>query len=128
MPSLLDLIEIILTYSQIFQILIFLLCFREVTRKSLLSSSSSSADDSKKGVSLDRKDSVSETGFKIKKLKLPRGITNIRIKLNHANPCTIGWRSTQMGKKGQGSILVMAGIRRDIFVWDLNKEDILRYF
>ena len=33
-----------------------------------------------------------------------------------------------MGKKGQGSILVMAGIRRDIFVWDLNKEDILRYF
>ena len=99
-----------------------------MTRKSLLSSSSSSADDSKKGVSLDRKDSVSETGFKIKKLKLPRGITNIRIKLNHANPCTIGWRSTQMGKKGQGSILVMAGIRRDIFVWDLNKEDILRYF
>ena len=128
MLLLLDIVEIILTYSQIFQTLIFFSFFREVARKSLLSSSSSSADDSKKGVSLDRKDSVSETGFKIKKLKLPRGITNIRIKLNHANPCTIGWRSTQMGKKGQGSILVMAGIRRDIFVWDLNKEDILRYF
>jgi hypothetical protein len=27
---------------------------------------------------------------------------------------------------GHGSILVMAGIRRDIFVWDLNKEEMLR--
>ena len=31
------------------------------------------------------------------------------------------------GKGGKGSILVMAGIRRDIFVWDLNKEEMLRY-
>ena len=32
-----------------------------------------------------------------------------------------------MGRKGYGGILVMAGIRRDIFVWDVNKEEILRW-
>ena len=70
---------------------------------------------------------MSETGFMIKKLKLPRGVTNIRIKLNHANPCVVGWRSNQMGRNGYGGILVMAGIRKDIFVWDVDKENILRY-
>ena len=100
--------------------------FREGFQKSSLSSTSSSG--SKKSISSDTNESVSVTGFRIKRLKLPRGVTNIRIKLNHANPCCIGWRSHRMSGKtsGHGSILVMAGIRRDIFVWDLNKEEMLR--
>ena len=102
--------------------------FREEFRKSSSASSTTSSSGSTKGSSSSSNESVSETGFRIKRLKFPRGVTNIRIKLNHANPCSIGWRSQHMGGKGgKGSILVMAGIRRDIFVWDLNKEEMLRY-
>ena len=103
-------------------------CFREDFKKSSTSASSTSSSGSKKSTSSDTNESISDTGFRIKRLKLPRGVTNIRIKLNHANPCCIGWRSHRMSGKtsGHGTILLMAGIRRDIFVWDMNKEEMLR--
>ena len=106
---------------------LYFIKFREKIQKSSSSSSTTSSLGSTKSSSSSSNESMSETGFRIKRLKFPRGVTNIRIKLNHANPCSIGWRSHHMGSKGgKGSILVMAGIRRDIFVWDLNKEEMLR--
>ena len=98
----------------------------QICRGELQRSSTSSSTSSVGSTKTSSNESISDTGFKIKRLRLPRGVANIRIKLNHANPCTIGWRSKQMGRKGRGGILVMAGIRRDIFVWDLHKEEILR--
>ena len=100
--------------------------YREGFQKSSTGTSSTPSLGSMNSSSSNTNDIVSETGFRIKRLKLPRGVCNIRIRLNTANPCSIGWRSKSMVGQGRGSILVMAGIRRDIFVWDLNKEEILR--
>ena len=52
----------------------------------------------------------------VKKLRLPRSVVNIRIKLNQSNPCILIPRKNYM----------IAGVRRDIFVWDWNKDYLLR--
>ena len=56
--------------------------------------------------------------FQVKKLKLPRSVVNIRIKLNQSNPCimvpSVGY--------------LIAGVRRDVFVWNWDKEQLLRSF
>ncbi len=52
----------------------------------------------------------------IKKLSLPRSVVNIRIKLNQSNPVVIIAESN----------LAIAGVRRDIFVWNLTSEKMVR--
>ena len=54
----------------------------------------------------------------VKKLKLPRSVVNIRIKLNQSNPCIM---VPSMG-------YLIAGVRRDVFVWNWDKEQLLRSF
>ena len=52
----------------------------------------------------------------IKRLNLPRSVVNIRIKLNLSNSCILI----------PGNQYLVAGVRRDIFVWNWNKEQLLR--
>ena len=52
----------------------------------------------------------------IKKLKLPRSVVNIRIKLNQSNPCIMVPKVNYL----------IAGVRRDVFVWDWTKEQLIR--
>lgn len=59
-----------------------------------------------------------QLGRQIKRLSLPRSVVNIRTKLNKSNP-SIGIFEDE--KK-----FFIAGVRRDIFVWDWQKEQLLR--
>ena len=52
----------------------------------------------------------------IKRLNLPRSVVNIRVKLNESNP----------GILVDEPKLFIAGIRKDIFVWNWEKEQMLR--
>ena len=54
----------------------------------------------------------------VKKLSLPRSVVNIRIKLNQSNPCILVPEYKYL----------IAGVRRDIFVWDWNKAQLLRFY
>ena len=53
----------------------------------------------------------------VKRLNLPRSVVNIRIRLNQSNP----------GILVEEPKVFIAGVRRDIFVWDWEKERLLRY-
>ena len=53
-----------------------------------------------------------------KKLRLPRSVVNIRIKLNQSNPCIMVPKVNYL----------IAGVRRDVFVWDWTKEQLIRSF
>ena len=61
-----------------------------------------------------------------KVLRLTRSVNNIRTKLNQTNPAVLAWRRDQMGRDSHASLMLMAGIRRDVFVWDVTKELPLR--
>eukprot|EP00094_Tigriopus_californicus_P008486 TCALIF_08178-PA protein Name:"Similar to KIAA1239 Leucine-rich repeat and WD repeat-containing protein KIAA1239 (Homo sapiens)" AED:0.19 eAED:0.24 QI:10/0.13/0.1/0.83/0.62/0.73/30/118/1888 len=50
-------------------------------------------------------------------LKLPRSIRNVRVKINQSNPCVIDLQK----------LLLVAGVRRDIFIWSIKSEMLLRY-
>ncbi|TRY73174.1 hypothetical protein TCAL_08178 [Tigriopus californicus] len=51
-------------------------------------------------------------------LKLPRSIRNVRVKINQSNPCVIDLQK----------LLLVAGVRRDIFIWSIKSEMLLRSF
>ena len=50
------------------------------------------------------------------KLLLPRSVKNARMRLNDTNACVV--------EPTRG--LAIAGVRRDIFVWSLEKQELLR--
>ena len=50
------------------------------------------------------------------KLLLPRSVKNARLRLNDTNACVV--------EPTRG--LAIAGVRRDIFVWSLEKQELLR--
>ena len=50
------------------------------------------------------------------KLLLPRSVKNARFRLNDTNACVV--------EPTRG--LAIAGVRRDIFVWSLDKQELLR--
>ena len=53
------------------------------------------------------------------RLFLPRSVRNIRVKLNQSNPCLLDRKQA----------LVVAGVRRDVFVWGLKDGgELLRSF
>ena len=52
----------------------------------------------------------------VKRLNLPRSVVNIRTRLNESNP----------GILVEDPKLFIAGVRKDIFVWDWEKERMLR--
>ena len=52
----------------------------------------------------------------VKRLNLPRSVVNIRIRLNQSNP----------GILVEEPKVFIAGVRRDIFVWDWENERLLR--
>ena len=52
----------------------------------------------------------------VKRLNLPRSVVNIRIRLNQSNP----------GILVEEPKVFIAGVRRDIFVWDWQNERLLR--
>lgn len=51
-------------------------------------------------------------------MSLPRSVVNIRLKLNKPNP--------SIGIFEEDTKLFIAGVRRDIFVWNWEKEELLR--
>ena len=50
------------------------------------------------------------------KLLLPRSVKNARMRLNDTNACVV--------EPTRG--IAIAGVRRDIFVWSLEKQELLR--
>ena len=50
------------------------------------------------------------------KLLLPRSVKNARFRLNDTNACVV--------EPTRG--IAIAGVRRDIFVWSLDKQELLR--
>lgn len=51
------------------------------------------------------------------KLLLPRHVRNIRLKLNESNPAVMDLTKT----------ILVAGVRKDFFIWNLRTRDILRF-
>ena len=90
------------------------------------SDSLASSSSSKSTTSCESSRSFFKDDFKPKYLRLPRSVNNIRTKLNQSNPVVIGWRNNQMGRSQNSALMLVAGIRRDIFVWDVTKELPLR--